>query len=1812
MNSSQRDSLRSQSDFDASFGEHYSTESDTASDDDSNFDAMSLRSAHQSLSRTTSIRAGLSIGKVKSIFGKGSSGKGNKSLSRKSSSMASMSSMLSEKQTRASENHRSLFIFYPENKFRKLLIRITRSKYFDYFIVVLIFLNCISLAMDNPLNSPGLDFALEIFEWVFTILFTIETVMKVIAQGFILHEGSYMRNAWNILDITIVALGYLSAVPGVANYSALRSLRALRPLRTVNGIPGLKTIVNALIQSIPPFLNVVALLFFFFFIFGILALQLWTGVLRNRCVYSDSATQVNGTIVWRVVYDAGSPVFCATTPDWLLGYKCTEPNQHCQAYADANPNFGFTNFDNIGSAFLQIFQIITLEGWTDLMYIVQDAYGYISFFYFLFLVVFGGFFIINLALAVINEKFIIEQNKLKKEKTPKKTFKMKVYEKLMSYKVIAWIINKLKWLDYVSDAEEDEEEATPAPSQLGNRTSSMGSFRRGSLPSSIYDGYDSDTSVTKASHIKSMDNEMGVKPKEIHTPGRRQSISFKKVITGCFTGIGKLNHKIRKFVHDLVSPDGERDWFRKLIMLIIVLNTVFLGLEYYDMPQSLVRSLEIANYVFIGVFTVELILKLYGLGISFFKDTFNILDMLVVIASYLELIFSGVSSFSVLRSFRLLRIFKLLSWSSLRSMTDTIIKSFSSIFYLSIILMLFLFIVALIGMQTFSGKMDLIPTGKPHQHFDNFFVSLVTVFTLVTRENWNELYWKAMVAIQGDLFSEISTTVYFILVIVFGDFIILNLFLAILIQSFADNTDEQHKKLYENASVGNMEGYTTESDLSSNSSIHTLSMIGSQRSNKKRNRRRGSGKKGIISKLAYWLATSFRSIKKNPENQRRAHAILNSGMSEISHKPSGTSVRSGTSNYSDDDLATKAKITTYVLDGRSFFMGPEHPIRVFLQKFFSFILVEYFLLFCVTISSILLAVEEPHVTRESVLGLILFIFNIIFASIFLVEMCLKIVMLGVIWNKHSYFRDWWNVLDFVIVVISILTLVIRDERLLAIKALRALRPLRFINKIKGLKIILTTLFRSIPSIFNVLIISMLIYIIFGILGVQLFKGQFRYCTIDHVSSYNLCIYPDGIDRSADFVWDRVLETCSFRESFAEKIITKSDCVFPMKWVNHRQNFDNLANAILTLFEVATLEGWPNLLNRAIDIVGVDMQPKFHANLLNAAFFIGFIVIGSMFVLNLFVGVVIYNFNRIKEEEDGSLDLTSAQKDWVSTQLLFTKLRLAKKNHPPKFLKLIRLPFYKLIETNWFDLIIAVLIIINVIFMALEHDNMDQTFTTTLSIANIVLSQFFLVESIIKLIGWGFKQYLRDPWNDFDLFVVILSELGIVLSQFDNSTIAINPTILRVFRVFRIIRIIRLIKVAKRIRTLLETLYYSATSLVNVGITLILLYFVFSIIGMNLFSKIKFGDYLNRHANFKTFIVSMLTLSRISTGENWNEIMRDCMNTEDCVDSECGSIFNAIYFVTFVILATFVIINLFIAIILDNFSQQMKFENSALNSSHLSKFTEHWSAFDPDASYIIKTSYLKNLLVAIGEPLGLPVNCSRAELIRKLVSLDIPEHQGYIHFAETLIPLARRVYNIELPRRERKKLERYLLSRYKSLKKLKETFGYTTGEYFAATYIQAAYRGRQVRKNDDFVGNLELVRTADGLLRFRIRKNRKPLFTLTSSSDDDSSSDDPHSEIEKLDTPMLQQMNASTKSSDTPIQQFIAESEEETDSELSEFEMLAGDLQKSSSLLSLEELDQQLSYDANQYQPHVVEDDDLMNTPLNETSTFVNNNQGLRL
>ncbi|KAM7346311.1 sodium voltage-gated channel paralytic isoform 41-T46 [Cochliomyia hominivorax] len=623
----------------------------------------------------------------------------------------------------------------------------------------------------------------------------------------------------------------------------------------------------------------------------------------------------------------------------------------------------------------------------------------------------------------------------------------------------------------------------------------------------------------------------------------------------------------------------------------------------------------------------------------------------------------------------------------------------------------------------------------------------------------------------------------------------------------------------------------------------------------------------------------------------------------------------------------------------------------------------------ILMSSLALALEDVHLPERPILQDILYYMDRIFTVIFFLEMLIKWLALGF----KVYFTNAWCWLDFVIVMVSLINFVASlagaggIQAFKTMRTLRALRPLRAMSRMQGMRVVVNALVQAIPSIFNVLLVCLIFWLIFAIMGVQLFAGKYFKC----------------LDKN-----DTVLSH--------EIIPNRNACVSEnYTWENSPMNFDHVGNAYLCLFQVATFKGWIQIMNDAIDSREVDKQPIRETNIYMYLYFVFFIIFGSFFTLNLFIGVIIDNFNEQKKKAGGSLEMfmTEDQKKYYNAM---------KKMGSKKPLKAIPRPrwrpqaiVFEIVTDKKFDIIIMLFIGLNMFTMTLDRYDASDTYNAVLDYLNAVFVVIFSGECLLKIFALRYH-YFKEPWNLFDVVVVILSILGLVLSDIIEKYF-VSPTLLRVVRVAKVGRVLRLVKGAKGIRTLLFALAMSLPALFNICLLLFLVMFIFAIFGMSFFMHVKEKSGINDVYNFKTFGQSMILLFQMSTSAGWDGVLDAIINEENCdppdndkgYPGNCGSATVGITFLlSYLVISFLIVINMYIAVILENYSQATEDVQEGLTDDDYDMYYEIWQQFDPEGTQYIRYDQLSEFLDVLEPPLQI-----HKPNKYKIISMDIPICRG---------------------------------------------------------------------------------------------------------------------------------------------------------------------------------------------------------------------------
>lgn len=1602
---------------------------------------------------------------------------------------------------------------YPCLDIRKAVLRVKKSfselcwllisnSFFEVLVIFVIICNIVILALEDPLATelPSPYPEIELF---FVVFYSIECGLKICSLGFLFNREAYLRDYWNVLDFIIVFTAWLDIFAGSGfKLSALRTFRVLRPLRSISSIKGMRALFLSLINSIKPLLSALVVLFFFNLVFAIGALNLWMGIFKGRCM--DLAT---GEV---------------TRIDTLCGVKSCSIGEIC-AQGLNNPNYGTTNFDNILISFIIVFQIITMEGWTNVLVYTEDSFSSFSILYYIPLLFIAANLILNLTLAIITSSFKETSSQiLNGDKSDNVEVSEDIFDKIF-FNTAKSMVNDTPMREkteesnlgirkssvkfdgqlmgiaktsrkFPEDFEVGEEsqfftEKENCPDDL---ESAQIKFPEKSMPESpIFIKSNSfvnrlkrctlDTMidkrssifVTKRSTFAYEDNEKNLKKsrnmlkqavtvknktfkmlkndpsnirksrlelleayhltsestseilpekkkvKEFHNKNnhfyfthlqkiaktRKKYSEFKtesalmKLLSlrisqenafkmlkipvkeylssphalspnGSWSGSDTapesllekhliLSEKMSKMSYNLWPPGHLETyakfqypiaWFIKykhtntILILSVLINTIALAYDHYGISQSSTDSLASLNTFFTYMFTAELIIKFIGLGLkNYFRDFMNYFDLIVVTLSLVEIFITagGTSAISAFRAIRIFRIFRVLKvfrlfryLKSVEHIVRSIGKSISSFAYLFMFLLLFQLIFTLLGMQIFAGTFDF-PDGLPRGNFDTFHWAFITTFQVLSTENWNDILASSLRSSIGP-----GSSIFLVAWIILGNFIVLNLFLAILLDSFSsDRVDEKEENLIEIQPHGKRQN--TMYEMKKNA-IENYKDADSEYSGE------GEEKKilfeGVGCKRSYYIFSKQNTIRILCYKINKSHWFDNTILALI--------------------VLNSIKLIwdTYIINSES--TSTEVKVSDALDDFFT--------------------------------------------AVFAWEFLLKSVAVGFMNDKLSYLKDNWNKLDFVITIISLLDASVNSINVPIIKLfrlLRALRPLKLINHNLSMKIAVSALMESIKAICNVLVVIIIIWLVFAILGVSLLSGKLYYCTNNFFSDYDSCV-------KAGF-----------------------------SWKNTDSNFDNIFQAMVTLFIVMSQESWPNRMYEGVDARGVDISPQTNYNPNIAYYYVVFLIIGNFFMVNLFTVIVFEKFNEAKlNESPMTSSLTIMQKKWVDIQAMSVKAKPeSKTSQIPK--NSVRRALYMISKSKIFELVIMVVILVNMLILA--YAEASNEYSQVIEYLNMICTFIFIMEALIKILGLG-PSYFKAGWNCFDFFIVSTSIIDLAI-EYSGSTgnpiLRQGPQLIRVIRVLRVSRLLRLIKSLESLQKLITIITFALPAILNVFSLLMLIFFMYAILGVFLFHSVTSGNAINSYYNFSNFHFAMTILWRISTGEDYPTIMYDCSRS-------LGSNYYVLYFLSFVTIIDFVVLDLFVSIILQNYEEYTNNPDSAVSNftKCVKLFRKEWAEHTIGGHYYkIPHNSLTSLIKKAGLQLELLKNDSQIDTIKLIGSMNLPsDSENFFYFNDVLFGLMKKKFFKKNNKGNQEKFHTNLLKMEEAkskqaLKKIRENF-----------------------------------------------------------------------------------------------------------------------------------------------------------------------------
>ncbi|XP_072817190.1 sodium channel protein type 2 subunit alpha isoform X2 [Vicugna pacos] len=1590
--------------------------------------------------------------------------------------------------------------------------------------------NCVFMTMSNP---P--DWTKNV-EYTFTGIYTFESLIKILARGFCLEDFTFLRDPWNWLDFTVITFAYVTEFVDLGNVSALRTFRVLRALKTISVIPGLKTIVGALIQSVKKLSDVMILTVFCLSVFALIGLQLFMGNLRNKCLQwppDNSSLEINITSFFNNSLDGNGTTFNRTVSmfnwddyiedkshfyflegqnDALLCGNSSDAGQCPEGYicvkAGRNPNYGYTSFDTFSWAFLSLFRLMTQDFWENLYQLTLRAAGKTYMIFFVLVIFLGSFYLINLILAVVAMAYE-EQNQATLEEAEQKEAEFQ------------------QMLEQLKKQQEEAQAAAAAASAESRDFSGAGGIGVFSESSSV------------ASKLSSK-SEKELKNRRKKKKQKEQSGEEEK----------------EDGVHKSESEDSIR---RKGFRFSLEGSRLTYEKRFSSPHQSL---LSIRGSLFsprrnsrASLFSFRGRAKDIGSENDFaddehstFEDNDSRRDSLFVPHRHGERRHSNVSQAS--RASRVLPILPMNGKmhsavdcngvvslvggpSALTSpagqllpegtTTETEIRKRRS--------------------SSYHVSMDLLEDPTARQRA----MSMASILTNTmeeleeSRQKCPPCWYKfANTCLIWDCCKPWLKVKHLVNLVVMDPFVDLAITICIVLNTLF--MAMEHYPMTEQfssvLSVGNLvftgiftaemflkiiamdpyyyfqEGWNIFDGLIVSLSLMELGLANVE---------------GLSVLRSFRLLRVFKLAKSWPTLNMLIKIIGNS-----------------VGALGNLTLVLAIIVFIFAVVGMQLFGKSykecvckisndcELP-RWHMHDFFHSFLIVFRVLCGEWIETMWDCMEVAGQTMcLTVFMMVMVIGNLVVLNLFLA------LLLSSFSSDNLAATDDDNEMNNLQIAVGrmqkgidyvkrkirefIQKAFVRKQ-----KALDEIKPLEDLNNKKDSCISNHTTIEigkdlnylkdgngttsGIGSSVEKYVVDESDYMSFinnpsltVTVPIAVGESDFENLNTEEFSSESdmeeskeklnatsssegstvdigapaegeqpevepeeslepeACFTEDcvrkfkccqiSIEEGKGKLWWNVRKTCykivehnwfetfivfmillssgalAFEDIYIEQrktiktMLEYADKVFTyifilemlLKWVAYgfQVYFTNAWCWLDFLIVDATFKGWMDIMYAAVDSRNVELQPKYEDNLYMYLYFVIFIIFGSFFTLNLFIGVIIDNFNQQKKKFGGQdIFMTEEQKKYYNAM---KKLGSKKPQKPiPRPANKFQGMVFDFVTKQVFDISIMILICLNMVTMMVETDDQSQEMTNILYWINLVFIVLFTGECVLKLISLRYY-YFTIGWNIFDFVVVILSIVGMFLAELIEKYF-VSPTLFRVIRLARIGRILRLIKGAKGIRTLLFALMMSLPALFNIGLLLFLVMFIYAIFGMSNFAYVKREVGIDDMFNFETFGNSMICLFQITTSAGWDGLLAPILNSgpPDCdpekdhpgssVKGDCGNPSVGIFFfVSYIIISFLVVVNMYIAVILENFSVATEESAEPLSEDDFEMFYEVWEKFDPDATQFIEFSKLSDFAAALDPPL-LIAKPNKVQLI----AMDLPMVSGdRIHCLDILFAFTKRV------------------------------------------------------------------------------------------------------------------------------------------------------------------------------------------------------------
>mmetsp|Transcript_3722 Transcript_3722/g.9015 ORF Transcript_3722/g.9015 Transcript_3722/m.9015 type:complete len:2275 (-) Transcript_3722:103-6927(-) len=1423
------------------------------------------------------------------------------------------------------------------------------------FISILPEISAESASSSFSVGEPRQISWLDSVDVASAVVLFFEILVGCIALGFWGAPTTWMRSSdFHKLDMFVLLvtiseyiLAFGFGITGVT-MRPFRLLRVFRAITTIRAFSGIKTIIITLKQGLSQLVIVFAMLIFFCTCFAIFGMAVFQNSFSRRCVslahpvpmcssdstfskscnlsnFSDPTFVTEDQLIWE---PGGESIIAGAYPweeycDTFAGDNTSSlrfeyPYDEVQGLyhtcgldvfrdtpegyggvvyqtCEVVGNPGFAHYDHIGGAMLSVFQSTSGDGSYDVLWRMlqsEPAIFALSFLYFFVIIAMNTFLLLGLFVAVVTGTF----------------------SRVRQQHGSAFL------------SHEEEETTASAYSSSSSPRKGMRGIAGGYLPN-ITNALEQNATKKgqlKHPHLHHHSHNLRSRPTSTSSLRARTPLSLGEDDPD--------DNLLQRYALRFMASK----YFQHFFSLTIILNLVAAAADQPDTTPEWREFARWTYYVCCGIFWLELMIRFTAASsfAAFQDESFHKFEFVVNIVTLAGL----TNPTTRLELIACLRMYRLMVYlPTLQALLVSALASVSAIMNLVVFLLVVAITFNVTGRYLFGRQMDDLT----RSNFGSFQEGLITIFQILTGDSWSGVLYASMSTKASD-FGQVFAAFFISGWFTFANVIVYNLFIAVIIENFQVKDTIEHIKQPGRVAAVNNAIATAYGDMvrSSQSALQGKYKV-NPNTGETRLATQNDFNHRVPGSSAGGAKNNNKALKKKKQAQRARAGEIGEVYEMRADLEVDRSKLAGNTMYAEDrpDLSTslmqvlaggmpteemkeKAKSEVEVDEPERVLgcLGPKSRIRRFFAWLGKQVLFDVLVYTSIIASCVFLVLTPPNPDAPGAVTVIdlslMELLNQIFTIIFTVEFLVRITGQGLYFTKNAYLSSGWNVTDFVVLFFAWieLTQLFPEGSVLRIARLaRSLRPLRLMKRNAGMRVVIDALLSTMIPVSYVFLFAVFTFVVFALIGQGLFGGKMSRCQDAEPGEYGVMPgteFPGGLF-----------------ECVGQAAVSRGFLV-PRAWITPTFNFDTTYNSMITLFRINTIK-YVGIIYDAMDITGPDTNPSTNATFANALFFILYLFIGGLFVMNLFVGFIIDGFNANKGSSDADIFYGRFGRQIATYKPKYDRFK------PPRnaYSALLRV----MILSNRFELFSGSCVVINLCFMLSDHANPQPWFVEMMFIQNTVFFGELCFEVLLNVIAFGPGGFLNDIWKAFDLFVCVGSSISYVA----------NSAIVGQFaKTFRILRVIRLMKMIKPIRVIMETLIICLPQLVNIIILLILVYSMFAVVAVEQFGMVKNGTRIGPTANFFDWPFAMMTVFQIITGDEWQDMMADMLVTypsctqqfnavhvhgwhdsqgwamyrsEGYTFGDCGSVWAPAFFIPMFLVCTNIMLNLFIGMILDNFS-----------------------------------------------------------------------------------------------------------------------------------------------------------------------------------------------------------------------------------------------------------------------------------------------------